>query len=96
MTWSGKRRWRVNKDSIQTWQQGKFIDDIKYNTWSKSDKESAEWHEKFLVRPFSKGNPICQCQHPEDAIWIAKRLNLAAKILERGFSIDNLPEEMDK
>lgn len=61
------------------YQQGRFIDSPKYKNWSDTEKEIADKRERCLVRSFPNGNAICQCNTPEDAIWIAQRLNMAAQ-----------------
>lgn len=65
-----------------TWKPGYFVDQPKYKTWSKEEKERANADESLLVRPTPTGNAICQCVTPELAKWVAKRLNRAA-ILEK-------------
>lgn len=62
------------------WQQGQFIDMPKYKHMSDEWKEERRSEEKLLVRPFETGNAICKATSEEEAIWIAKRLNLAANI----------------
>jgi hypothetical protein len=69
-------------NSIQTWSRGAFIHFDKYKRWSREEKDRAEEREKLLVRPDPTGNAICQCNNPDDAKWIASRLNLAS-ILEQ-------------
>ncbi len=67
----------MSRDSIVIWQQGSFVDDPWYENVSKSDARKSE---KCLVRIGEKGPAICECSAPTDAKWIAKRLNLAAKL----------------
>lgn len=67
-------------DSLETWRQGKFIDFPQYRTMSKEWKQEQRAIESLLVRPSPTGNAICRTTSPEDAIWIAERLNLAAKL----------------
>ena len=62
------------------WRQGKFIDQRQYNGWTKEEKDEANYKESFYVRPSATGNAICKATYPEDAIWIASRLNLADKL----------------
>ncbi len=69
-------------NQIQTWQQGKFINFHKYDRMSEEWKQKQEKRESLLVRSGQTDNAICQCNKPEDAIWIAKRLNLAS-VLEQ-------------
>ncbi len=67
-------------NDIQTWQQGKFIDNIKYrhepDWWKDQQKEI----ESLLVRPGPTDNAICTAADPEAAKWIAQRLNLASQL----------------
>ena len=65
-------------EPIKTWRQGYFVDQHQYERWTKKEKEEADKVEKHLVRPTPLGNAICFCPNPEDAVWIAERLNLAA------------------
>lgn len=67
-------------NSIKTWAQGRFIDKIQYSNWTKEEKLKAESQEKLLVRPSPIENAICRCNTPDDAEWIAARLNLASKL----------------
>lgn len=67
-------------NKINTWQQGRFIDKPKYNHWSDEDKEKAHADESLKIRPSPEGNAICFCSNPDDAKWIAKRLNVAANL----------------
>ncbi len=67
-------------NNIQTWKQGKYIDHKKYSHMLNAWKHDQEIKELTLVRPSSEGNAICQCANPEDAKWIASRLNLASEL----------------
>jgi hypothetical protein len=67
-------------NKIKTWQQGRFIDGPDYRNWPNLEKIEAEKNEKHKVRPGKKENSICFCPNPDDAAWIAERLNLAAKL----------------
>ena len=67
------------KDNICTWQQGFFVDGPEYKGVSKEQKDDWKKEEMYLVRSYSKGNPICRAVTPDDAQWIAQRLNLAAE-----------------
>jgi hypothetical protein len=68
------------KDKIMTWQQGRFMDGSGYRSWSEKDKKAADGREKLQVRPAALANSICLCKEPDDAAWIAKRLNRAAQL----------------
>jgi len=67
-------------NGIQTWQQGQFINQAKYASMGELWKDEKRKEEKHLVRPDPTGNAICWCPEPDKAAWIAKRLNLAAKL----------------
>jgi hypothetical protein len=67
-------------NEIRTWAQGYFVDQRQYDDWTEEEKAAANAREKHLVRPYPTGNAICQCPNPEDAQWIASRLNLASKL----------------
>lgn len=67
-------------NAIRTWQQGHFVDQPQYRRWSAEEKQISEKEENLNVRPSPTGNAICRCSSPEDAKWIASRLNLAAKL----------------
>lgn len=45
-------------------------------------KCDAQRRESMLVRPVPLGNAICQATDPDLAIWIAQRLNHAARFEE--------------
>ena len=68
--------------NINTWAQGYFVDHPKYSRWTEEEKEKADRDERLRVRPSPTGNAICVCSKPEDAKWIAKRLNMAANLEE--------------
>lgn len=67
-------------NSIQSWMQGYFVDKIQYENWTEDQKEEVDKREKHLVRPAPTENAICHCPNPNDAKWIAQRLNLASKL----------------
>ena len=67
-------------DDHRTWMQGQFIDGPEYRKQTVSWKDLQRHHEALLVRPSPKGNAICTAVDPETAVWIAKRLNLAAEL----------------
>ena len=69
-------------NSHQQWQQGKFIDQRKYSHMPEEWKQSQKEKESLLVRPYPMENAICMCTKPEEAKWIAERLNLAS-VLEQ-------------
>ncbi|AFO91563.1 hypothetical protein [Phaeobacter inhibens] len=68
------------KNEIQTWQQGQFVDQVKYTSMGDLWKDEKRKEEAHLVRPGLTENAICWCPHPDDAAWIAQRLNLAAQL----------------
>lgn len=67
-------------NKINTWSQGMFIDQNQYKNWTEDQKKQAVEKEKHLVRPEPLGNAICYCDDPDNAKWIASRLNLAASL----------------
>ena len=67
-------------NNITTWQQGKFIYKLKYSKWSIDEVSKAKEQESIRVRPGPEDNAICICTNPQDALWIASRLNLASKL----------------
>lgn len=68
-------------NNIQTWRQGAFIDGPRYKHWTDDEKETARQQESWLVRPSAMGNAICVVrERPEDAAWIAERLNKCAEL----------------
>lgn len=67
-------------NDIQTWQQGRFIDQRQYALWAQEDKDRADSEERHLVRPAPTENAICSCPDPSNAKWIAQRLNLASTL----------------
>ncbi|PKL40772.1 MAG: hypothetical protein CVV44_03960 [Spirochaetae bacterium HGW-Spirochaetae-1] len=72
--------------NINTWQQGYFVDQRRYSGWTKEEKEKADRDERLKVRPSPTGNAICFCSNPEDAKWIAERLNMAANLEEMTYN----------
>lgn len=72
--------------NIATWQQGHFIDNWIYSTWTPEQKDKAERDENLRVRPYPTGNAICLCSEPQDAKWIADRLNMAAVLEEMTYN----------
>jgi hypothetical protein len=75
----------INK--IRTWQQSRFIDNSdKYPDLSdeamQEFRQAFEKREQCLVRKSPTGYAICHCDDPNNAAWIAERLNLAAKLEE--------------
>jgi hypothetical protein len=69
-------------NQIKTWQQGHFIDSVRYNPQPQHWKAEQERIEQCLIRPSPKENAICKATTAEDAKWIAKRLNLASELEE--------------
>lgn len=67
-------------NQIQTWQQGRFVDQSQYAGMSEAEKEEHRKTEAHLVRPAATENAICHCPDPRHAAWIAQRLNLASKL----------------
>jgi len=69
-------------NDIQTWTQGHFVESSRTQMWSERLKNKADEDENLRVRSSETENCICICNKPEDAKWIASRLNLAS-ILEQ-------------
>lgn len=67
-------------NSIQTWQQGEFVNLRKYKDIPKEWKEKSKYEESFLVRPSAVDNAICKATTPENSKWIAERLNKCARL----------------
>lgn len=72
-------------NDIQTWQQGRFIDQRQYDRASEGWKDQQRRTETLLVRPGPTDNAICTACDPEAAKWIATRLNLAAKLEQMAY-----------
>ena len=72
----------MSRNLIKTWVQGRFIDGQRYRNWPQSEKDRAQKGEERRVRPSPTGNAICHTERPEDAVWIAQRLNLASELEE--------------
>jgi len=70
-------------NEINTWKQGKFIDQRQYSNMPNDWKKEREEDEKFLVRPSATGNAICKATSQELSEWIAKRLNYASDISDK-------------
>lgn len=62
------------------WRQGAFIDGPQYKHISEELKQKWAIEELKLVRPSPKQNALCVCIEPEEAIWLAERLNFAARV----------------
>ena len=67
-------------NDIETWQQGRFIDQRKYDRMGDEWKDEQRRREALLVRPGPTENAICTARDPEAARWLAQRLNLASKL----------------
>jgi len=67
-------------NDINTWAQGFFVDQRQYKNMSEDEKQMNDKAEKHFVRPSPTGNAICHCPIPNDAKWIASRLNLASEL----------------
>ena len=65
---------------IQTWKQGYFVDQKQYSNMSQEWKDKRQIEESYLVRPRPTDNALCSASTPENAKWIANRLNLASKL----------------
>ena len=67
-------------NTIETWAKGYFVDQPQYRHWSAEAKAEANRKEALNVRPGPTDNAICRTFHPDAAEWIARRLNMAAKL----------------
>lgn len=67
-------------NDINTWAQGYFVRQIKNSKYTEKQIKEAEERESHLVRPGPTDNAICYCDDPDDAKWIANRLNLASDL----------------
>lgn len=68
---------KEHKNDITTWTQGRFVDSPRYKGMTEEQKQKHNYEESFLVRPSPTDNAICRVFFPEDAKWIAARLNSA-------------------
>lgn len=62
------------------WVRSRFVDQPQYRRWTKEMKEQRDRDERRQVKDHELGNAIAVCFTPEQAEWIASRLNLAAKL----------------
>jgi len=67
-------------NQIQTWAQGRFVEQPHESNFTDAQKAQANELERFLVRPDPLDTAICRAYSPQDAEWIASRLNLASKL----------------
>ena len=65
---------------IDTWQQGQYDHQQRDPELTPRQVKSFKATEARSVRSGPHGDRICQTQEPQDAIWIAQRLNLASKL----------------
>lgn len=70
----------MNRNCIKTWVQGRFVNSKEFEHMPEDWKGRRRNEESHRVRQGTKGPVICWCNDPEDAKWIAERLNLAAKL----------------
>ena len=66
----------------RSWQQGQFVDQLRYRHMGSEWKQQCQMRESLLIRPSPLGNAIAEARSPGEAIWIAQRLNLAATPVE--------------
>jgi hypothetical protein len=62
------------------WRQGRFIDGPQYKNISEELKQKWAVEELKVVRPGEKQNALCVCVGAEEAVWLAERLNFAARV----------------
>lgn len=70
---------------IQTWAQGRFVRMPQNRHISPSEAVRHEAAEKCAVRSAPTANAVCHTARPEDAKWIAARLNLASKLEQMSY-----------
>jgi len=75
----------MSKNEIRTWQQGRFVDQCHYDCMGELWKDERRQEETHLVRPGPTENAICWCPNPDDAQWIAQRLNLGSKLEQMAY-----------
>lgn len=83
-----------SKERVETWTQGRFIDSYKHRHWTDEMKKEADVIESFIVRPFADGNAICRAVSPDDAKWIAERLNRCAFLEKRIEEIEKVEKDL--
>lgn len=66
------------KDTIDTWRPGD-AGDLDAHITDPEQREEAAIRESYVVKT-GTGVAICDCYFQEDAVWIAKRLNMAARL----------------
>jgi hypothetical protein len=84
----------MGKNEINTWAQGFFVDGPLYRTWTTQEKRNANEREQLLVRPYPTSNAICRCDLPENAAWIAERLNKASNADKQIAELNNKTIEL--
>ena len=68
------------------WRSGFVPDNKQFNDLSEEEKETLLKAERKLVRACPDSKPLCSCDDPRDAVWIANRLNLAAVLEEMTYN----------
>lgn len=71
-------------NDIQTWQQGRYAPEGRRPVTVEA-AANFERDESHLVRPGLRQNAICHCPRPDDAVWIAQRLNLASRLEQMAY-----------
>ena len=66
------------KNKYSDWKTGKFVDSYQYRHVTQIQKDQWRYAESKCVE--SDTEKLCICSTPEDAQWVAERLNLAASI----------------
>jgi hypothetical protein len=83
------------RNEITAWAPGYTVDTPETRSWSPTEKASNDEREALLVRPYPTGNAICQCTTPEEATWIAERLNKVPGLVSHNDWLANINREKD-
>jgi hypothetical protein len=75
---------KFNVPSITVWQQGRFIDSPRYQHHPQEWKDSADRHERMLIRPYGgTNNALFMVRNNEDEANIAEYIAAVGALLER-------------
>jgi hypothetical protein len=66
--------------NTETWRQDCFIESERTAWWTDDAKEDARRSAKYRVVLAKENTALCVAGSPEQAIWIAERLNLAERL----------------
>lgn len=68
------------------WRSGFVPENSYFKNLPEEEKEKLLKIESKIVRACPDSKPICSCDDPRDAVWIARRLNLAAILEEMTYN----------